>query len=218
MAPTLFGCAPVGEWTLRFRHQFDVAFFQVARRLRRTSWASISAAVCLAAAGASILAADWLDRDTLAMRQQLRNVAAELRLPSRVLVAPESERLAGIAPSFEHQLDDVRDVFQLAERFDVHLNSAQYEQVEGGADTRFLTRRVTFRTSDEYQEIKILLQAVLENAPHAYLSSLTMEQGQPQQVAVEASFTIAWVYQAAPSTGRGILPVARPPLKTAASR
>jgi len=163
--------------------------------IRRTGW-PIRIAAVLGIMAMLLLAAAQLLRDST---EELSSRAAALDQEARKTrnaprVQDEATRLTKYAAEAGQYPDDLREVFQLADRFDVALLSAQYDAADRTAGS-VVVRRVRLSARDDYPQIKLLLQAILSNAPHAYLGEIRLDRIGATEREVNAAFVLAFVYR-----------------------
>ncbi|NML43479.1 hypothetical protein HHL11_06940 [Ramlibacter sp. G-1-2-2] len=163
--------------------------------MRRARWPARLAGVFCLTAAVLFVAASLTRADAEQISRRAATLNRELTAARRTApAADEASRLATYAADGDQHVDDVRDVFQLAERFDVSLLTAQYDAPDRSAGN-LVVRRVRLSAHDEYPQVKLLLQAILSNAPHAYISDLRLDRPDATKREINATFTLAFVYR-----------------------
>lgn len=177
---------------------------RAAGQVRRWRWPARTAAALCVASVAVLAASQFLMRESELASERAADINKKLRRNQATQGISGGGNLANLAAPSDRHMEDVRDVFQLAQRFEVHLASAQYEPADASAGD-FLVRRISLAARDDYPQLKALLEAILANAPHAYLASIRLERPEPANREVNAAFTLAFVYEV-PVPGRAPAP------------
>lgn len=151
-------------------------------------------ATVICAGGAAILLGTAFSLEK--QSERVAHATKQVRLDRIAVAGPASDKASDstfAAPQADRHLEDLRSIFQAAAQQDVRIvmtDVDRHDALVGG----YAVRRVTLRMSEQYPVFKAYLAALLEQAPHAYVSELRLERPDPSATRVNVNLGLSFVY------------------------
>lgn len=185
----------------RWRHRCALAFSEAG-------WPLIVAA-CLVFTGIFMwVAGNWLDKQTLLIRQSSAGVtSAQSHRPVSAPASPsDTSSLSGLVASRDWYLDDVEYVFGLANQHGIQIAGFAYEK-ELQQVGSFEVQGLSLRLKGEYPRLKAFLAGLMAGLPHSYLSDLRLDRGSPTALSLDGTLKISFIYRAKGANANTTVPI-----------